>query len=225
MTSTGQTSALPARQALQPSFTPRRSEGRDQSASHMTVELCACARAMDSSRGTYKRDVTANPKRLPCSILRLAGTTPRTPPHWRRLHVQAGTGLAPTPPDKMPASRFINSPNASPRPCRDARLAHAPPQGTAAQDTPLFLRKLANTRLHARAGTGLAPTPPDKLPASRFRYSPNAGPQSYRDACLARAPHSAPPHRRRLNTYRPVLALHPRPPIKCLHHDSDTARI
>ena len=112
VTSTGQTSALPSRQALQPSFTPRRSEGRDQSASHMTVELCACARAMDSSRGTYKRDVTANPKRLPCSILRLAGTTPRTPPYWRRL-----------------------------------------------------------------------------------------------------------------NTYRPVLALHPRPPIKCLHHDSDTARM
>jgi hypothetical protein len=25
-------------------------------------------------------------------------------------------------------------------------------------------------------------------------------------------------------TYRPVLALHPRPPIKCLHHDSDTAQ-
>ena len=73
MTSTGQTSALPARQALQPSFTPRRSEGRDQSASHMTVELCACARAMDSSRGTYKRDVTANP---------LAVAVFNTPSRW-----------------------------------------------------------------------------------------------------------------------------------------------
>jgi hypothetical protein len=36
-----------------PSFTPRRSGGRDESASHTTVELCACARAMDYSRGTY----------------------------------------------------------------------------------------------------------------------------------------------------------------------------
>jgi hypothetical protein len=30
-----------------PSFTPRRSGGRDESAYYMTVELCACARAMD----------------------------------------------------------------------------------------------------------------------------------------------------------------------------------
>jgi hypothetical protein len=34
------------RQALQASFTPRRSKGRDESASYMTAELCACARAM-----------------------------------------------------------------------------------------------------------------------------------------------------------------------------------
>jgi hypothetical protein len=48
--------------SLQPSFTPRRSGGRDENASHMTVELCACARAMDSSRGrTCTQDVTANP--------------------------------------------------------------------------------------------------------------------------------------------------------------------
>jgi hypothetical protein len=178
---------------------------------------------MPASRFRYSPNISPRPCRDAC----LARAPHSAPPHSnaQETPAYASTGLAPTPPDKMPASRFRNSPNASPRPCRDARLAHAPPQGTAAQDTPLFLRKLANTRLHARAGTGLAPTPPDKLPASRFRYSPNAGPQSCRDACLARAPHSAPPHRRRLNTYRPVLALHPRPPIKCLHHDSDTARI
>jgi hypothetical protein len=33
-----------------PSFTPRRSGGRDESASHMTTELCACARARGPSR-------------------------------------------------------------------------------------------------------------------------------------------------------------------------------
>jgi hypothetical protein len=127
-----------------------------------------------------------------------------------RLHVQAGTGLAPTHSDKMPASRFRYSPNASPRPCRDACLERAP------RSAPPHRR-----RLHVHAGTGLAPTPSDKMPASRFRYSPNASPRPCRDACLARATHSAPPHRRRL--HMPVLALHPRPPIKCLHHD--TARI
>jgi hypothetical protein len=37
-----------------PSFTPRRSGGKDERASHMNVELCACARAMDSSRGDYR---------------------------------------------------------------------------------------------------------------------------------------------------------------------------
>jgi hypothetical protein len=42
-------------QALQPSFTPRHSGVRDESASRITVELCACARAMDYSReGTYR---------------------------------------------------------------------------------------------------------------------------------------------------------------------------
>jgi hypothetical protein len=35
----------------QPGFTPRRSERRDESASHMTGGLCASARAMDSSKG------------------------------------------------------------------------------------------------------------------------------------------------------------------------------
>jgi hypothetical protein len=35
----------------QPGFTPRRSEGRDESAPHMTGGLCASARAMDSSKG------------------------------------------------------------------------------------------------------------------------------------------------------------------------------
>jgi hypothetical protein len=53
---------LAGSQALQPSFTPRRSGARDESASHMTVRLCACARAMDSGRRDVLRDVTANPK-------------------------------------------------------------------------------------------------------------------------------------------------------------------
>ena len=70
-----------------------------------------------------------------------------------------------------------------------------------------------------------APTPPDKMPASRFRYSPNASPRPCRDACLAHATPTA--HRRTGDacTYRPVLALHPRPPIKCPHYKSDTARM
>ena len=70
----------------------------------------------------------------------------------------------------------------------------------------------------------LAPTPPDKMPASRFRYSPNASPRPCRDACLVRAPQNAPPHRRRLHV-QAGTGLAPRAPIKCLHHDSDTARM
>jgi hypothetical protein len=53
----------------EPSFTPRRSRKRDKSAYYMAMELCACARAMDSSRGGVQRDVTANPRRLPFNIL------------------------------------------------------------------------------------------------------------------------------------------------------------
>jgi hypothetical protein len=45
----------------QPRFTPRRRGGRDESVG-VTVCLCACARAMGSSRGVVHRDVTANPK-------------------------------------------------------------------------------------------------------------------------------------------------------------------
>jgi hypothetical protein len=53
--------------ATQARSAPRRSGGRAESASRITRELCACARAVDSSRGGVKRDVTANPKskRLP----------------------------------------------------------------------------------------------------------------------------------------------------------------
>jgi hypothetical protein len=40
-------------QALQPSFTPRRSGGRKESASNITVGLCACARAIDPSTPQY----------------------------------------------------------------------------------------------------------------------------------------------------------------------------
>jgi hypothetical protein len=35
----------------------------------MAMELCACARAMDSRRGDVQRDVAANPTRLPFNIL------------------------------------------------------------------------------------------------------------------------------------------------------------
>ena len=54
--SVGQTAHLNANppQALQPSFTTQRSEGRDESESHITVKLCACARAMDWSRGSHR---------------------------------------------------------------------------------------------------------------------------------------------------------------------------
>jgi hypothetical protein len=103
--------------------------------------------------------------------------------------LQPNHHLAPTPPDKMPASRFRYSPNARPRPCRDACSASAPHSAPPHR-----------SRLHVQAGTNLAPTPPDKMPASRFRYSPNARPRPCRDACLARAPHSAPPH----STERPA---------------------
>jgi hypothetical protein len=37
-----------------PSFTPRRSGGRGEGASHMTAERCACARARGPRRGTYR---------------------------------------------------------------------------------------------------------------------------------------------------------------------------
>jgi hypothetical protein len=54
---------------LQPSFTARRSGGRDESAACMSVELCVCARAMDSSRRGVPATLSG------CrSILRLAGT-------------------------------------------------------------------------------------------------------------------------------------------------------
>ena len=160
---------------------------------------------MPASRFTYSPN--ANPR--PCRDACLACASHSAPPHRSRLDVQAGTGLAPTPPDKMPAPRFRYSPNASPRRCRDMSLARAPPH---------------RRHLHVKAGTGLAPTRPDKMPAPRFRYSPNANPRSCRDACLARAAHSAPPHRRRLHV-QAGTGLAPRAPIKCLHHDSDTARM
>jgi hypothetical protein len=165
---------------------------------------------MPASRFRYSPNASPRPCRDACIY---AYVHQNAPPHRRRLHVRAGTGLAPTSPIRPPASRFRYSPNASPRPCRDACLAGAP------QNAPPHRR-----RLHVRAGTGLAPTSPDKMPASRFRYSPNASPRPCRDACLVRAPHNAPPHRRRLHVL-PVLALHPRPPIRCMHHDSDTARM
>ena len=136
----------------------------------------------------HDSETTPNASPRPCRAACLACASHSAPPHRRRLHVQAGTGLAPTPPDKMPAPRFTYSPNASPRPCRDACLARAP------HSAPPHRR-----RLHVQAGTGLAPTRPDKMPAPRFRYSPNANPRSCRDACLARAPQNAPPHRRRLH--------------------------
>jgi hypothetical protein len=95
---------------------------------------------------------------------------------------------------------------------RDACLARAP------HSAPPHRR-----RLHVQASTGLAPTPPDKMPASRFRYSPNALAMRASTCTPQRtATHKTPA---RTGQYRPVLALHPRPPIKCLHHDSDTAQM
>jgi hypothetical protein len=38
----GEGGAFLKTEALQPSFTPRRSGGRDESAPYITVELCAC---------------------------------------------------------------------------------------------------------------------------------------------------------------------------------------
>jgi hypothetical protein len=73
-----------------PSFTPRRSGGRDESASHMNTELCACARARGPSRGRYREallvgpgccearlyfgDTTALRKAAPLSLARAAST-------------------------------------------------------------------------------------------------------------------------------------------------------
>ena len=109
----------------------------------------------------HDSETTPNASPRPCRDACLACASHSAPPHRRRLHVQAGTGLAPTRPDKMPAPRFRYSPNANPRPCRAACLARA------AQNAPPHRR-----RLHVQAGTGLATTPPDKMPAPRFRYSP-----------------------------------------------------
>jgi hypothetical protein len=149
---------------------------------------------MPASRFRYSPNASPRPCRDAC-----LASSHSAPPRRRRLHVQAGTGLAPTTHNEMPASRFRYSPNASPRPCRDACLASshiAPPR---------------RRRLQEQAGTGLAPTPPDEMPASRFRYSPNPIPRPCRDACLARAPHSAPPHRRRLHV-QASTGLAPTPP-------------
>jgi hypothetical protein len=73
---------------------------------------------------------------------------------------RTGTGRAPTPPDKMPAPRFRYSPIANPQSCRDARLARAPHNASPRRG-----------RLHVQAGTGRAPTPPDKMPEPRFKWS------------------------------------------------------
>ena len=139
-----------------------------------------------------------------------------TPSHWDHTtdtavletpeHVQASTGLAPTPPDKMPASRFRYSPNASPRPCRDACAPHSAP-----------------LELPARADRYWPCThaPPIKC----LHHDSDTARMLVRDHVAMRVHPTA--HRRTGDacTYRPVLALHPRPPIKCLHHDSDTARM
>jgi hypothetical protein len=109
----------------------------------------------------------------PCRDACLARAPHDAPPHRRRLHVHAGTGLAPRSPDKLPASRFRYSPNARPRPCRDACVARAP------HNAPPHRR-----RLHVHAVTGLAPTPSDKMPASRFRYSPNVRPRPSMLRCV-----------------------------------------
>jgi hypothetical protein len=181
------------------------------------------------------------------------------PPHRRRLHVQAGTGLAPTPPDKMPASRMIQI---QPECSRDACLARAP------HSAPPHKR-----RLHVQASTGLAMHPrrpikclhhdsdtarmlsrcvlsmstpqrttAQKTPARTGQYWPctkrppikclhhdsDTAQMLVHDhlsrCVLARASHSAAQYREAC-TCRPVLALHPRPPINCLHHDSDTAQM
>jgi hypothetical protein len=60
------------------------------------------------------------------------------------------------------------------------------------------------------------------MPAPRFRYSPSTRPRSI----TTRVEHPT-THRRTgdVCTYTPVLALHPRPPIKCPHYKSDTARM
>jgi hypothetical protein len=81
---------------------------------------------------------------------------------------------------------------------------------------------LHRIRLLVQAGTGIAPTPPDEMPA-RFRYSPNASPRSCRDACLARAPHSAQHRTGDACTYRPVMAFQPR--TRCPEHSTSSAQI
>jgi hypothetical protein len=79
-------------------------------------------------------------------------------------------------------------------------LSTCTPHRTAAQETP------------ARTGRYWpCTTPADKMPALQIRNSPNAGPRSI----TSRVEHPT-THRRTGDacTYRPVLALHPRPPIK-----------
>jgi hypothetical protein len=181
---------------------------------------------MPASRFRYSPNARPRPSMLRCVLDACLARAPHiAPPHRRRLHVQAGTGLAPRPPIKC---LHYKSETARVLDRGRSRREWSIQQRTAAQET------FARTREYWPCTHA-----PHKLPASRFRYSPNARPQPCRDACLARAPHIAPPHRRRLHvkagtglactgdvcTYRPVLALHPRPPIKCLHHDSDTARM
>ena len=182
----------------------------------------------------------------PCRDACLARAPQNAPPHRRRLHVKAGTGLAPTPPikclhhdsdtarvldrgrsrrewsiphrtaaqetpartrrywpcthapHKLPASRFRYSPNARPRPSMlRCVLSTCTPHRTAAQQTP------------SRTGRYWpCTTPADKMPALQIRNSPNAGPRSI----TSRVEHPT-SHRRTGDacTYRPVLALHPRP--------------
>jgi hypothetical protein len=173
----------------------------------------------------------------------LARAPHSAPPRRRRLHVQASTGLAPTPPDKMHASRFRYIPNARPRPCVAVRASTCTPHRTAAQyretctindgiHSMIAYHTLNDTGrcwpckrrccCHSRNGgtvyrrrmsrTGLAPTPPDKMPASRFRYSPNALAMRASTCTPQRtATHKTPA---RTGQYRPVLAFAPTPPDK-----------
>jgi hypothetical protein len=82
------TRSNPQQEALRPGFTPRRSGGRDESASHMTVELCACVRAKGSSRGDVKGDITAKPYTVRCRSIQV-------PVSIRLAHGPVHTGLSP----------------------------------------------------------------------------------------------------------------------------------
>jgi hypothetical protein len=150
---------------------------------------------MPASRFRYSPNARPRPSMLRCVL------STCTPDRTAAQETPARTGRyypCTHSPDKLPASRFRYSPNARPQPCRDACLARAP-----------HIAPPHRRRLHVKAGTGLAPTPADKMPAPRFRYSPNARPRSI----TTRVEHPT-THRRTgdVCTYTPVLALHPRLP-------------